>query len=160
MQGGNRAYRGVLTKLYGFQKGRVITLFEIKMGNVQYFHVLRYLGGHTTAVLFLYLRTNTGEWSPSIFGRFTPRKKTKAHWITNWVERRNGLEGWRREKSLDPPGIQTSDHPALNLVQYWLRTLFPSVAYGGGLGRFKAPPPRNSEGPPKSCQTQPDCKHC
>ena len=26
-------------------------------------------------------------------------------------------------------------------------------------GVFK-PPPRNSEGPPKSCQTQPDCENC
>ena len=28
----------------------------------------------------------------------------------------------------------------------------------GGFGVFK-PPPRNSEGPPKSCQTQPDCEN-
>ena len=34
-----------------------------------------------------------------------------------------------------------------------------SVAYRGGLGVFN-PPPRNSEGPPKSCQTQPDCENC
>jgi len=27
-------------------------------------------------------------------------------------------------------------------------------------GGFKSPPPRNSEGPPKSCQTQPDCENC
>jgi len=32
---------------------------------------------------------------------------------------------------------------------------------GGGLGGIKLPPnPRNSEGPPKSCQTQPDCENC
>jgi len=30
----------------------------------------------------------------------------------------------------------------------------------GGLGGFKPPPPRNSEGPTKSCQTQPDCENC
>ena len=29
----------------------------------------------------------------------------------------------------------------------------------GGLGG-STPPPRNSEGPPKSCQTQPDCENC
>jgi len=29
----------------------------------------------------------------------------------------------------------------------------------GGLEVFK-PPPRNYEGPPKSCQTQPDCENC
>ena len=29
----------------------------------------------------------------------------------------------------------------------------------GGFGVFN-PPPRNSEGPPKSCQTQPDCENC
>jgi len=29
----------------------------------------------------------------------------------------------------------------------------------GGLG-CSTPPPRNSEGPPKSCQTQPDCENC
>ena len=28
-----------------------------------------------------------------------------------------------------------------------------------GLGGLN-PPPRNSEGPPKSCQTQPDCENC
>ena len=31
----------------------------------------------------------------------------------------------------------------------------------GGFGGFKpAPPHCNSEGPPKSCQTQPDCENC
>jgi len=36
-----------------------------------------------------------------------------------------------------------------------------SVAYrGGGLGGGVQPPPPNSEGPPKSCQTQPDCENC
>jgi len=30
-----------------------------------------------------------------------------------------------------------------------------------GVGRFKPPsPPRNSEGPPKSCQTEPDWENC
>jgi len=33
------------------------------------------------------------------------------------------------------------------------------VAYRGGGVVFKPPPPRNSEGPPKSCQTQPDCEN-
>ena len=33
------------------------------------------------------------------------------------------------------------------------------VAYrGGGLGGGSTPPARNSEGPPKSCQIQPDLK--
>jgi hypothetical protein len=32
-----------------------------------------------------------------------------------------------------------------------------TVAYRGG---GSTPPPRNSEGPPKSCQTQPDCENC
>jgi len=31
------------------------------------------------------------------------------------------------------------------------------VLKGGG---FNLPPPRNSEGVPKSCQTQPDCENC
>ena len=31
---------------------------------------------------------------------------------------------------------------------------------GGGTWSFQTPPPRNSEGPPKSCQTQPDCENC
>jgi len=36
-----------------------------------------------------------------------------------------------------------------------------SVAYQGeGFGVFKPPLPRNSEGPPKSCQTQPNCENC
>ena len=33
-----------------------------------------------------------------------------------------------------------------------------SVAYRGGVWGVH-PPPRNSEGPPKSCQTQPDCEN-
>ena len=32
------------------------------------------------------------------------------------------------------------------------------VPRGRGLGGSN--PPRNSEGPPKSCQTQPDCENC
>ena len=36
-----------------------------------------------------------------------------------------------------------------------------SVAYRGGGGVWGVqPPPRNSEDPPKSCQTQPDCENC
>jgi len=35
----------------------------------------------------------------------------------------------------------------------WL--LWPVAYQGGGVS---TPPPRNSEGPPKSCQTQPDCE--
>ena len=34
-----------------------------------------------------------------------------------------------------------------------------AVAYRGGLWGVQ-PPPRTSEGPPKSCQTQPDCENC
>jgi len=30
----------------------------------------------------------------------------------------------------------------------------------GGVGVFNIPHPRNSEGPPKSCQIQPDCEKC
>ena len=33
-----------------------------------------------------------------------------------------------------------------------------AVAYRGGVLGIQTPLPRNSEGPPKSCQTQPDCK--
>ena len=35
-----------------------------------------------------------------------------------------------------------------------------AVAYRGGVWGCSNPPPRNSEGPPKSCQTQPDCENC
>jgi hypothetical protein len=38
--------------------------------------------------------------------------------------------------------------------------LCESVAYRGGVWGVQTPPPRNSEGPSKSCQTQPDCKIC
>ena len=31
---------------------------------------------------------------------------------------------------------------------------------GEGLGCSIPPTPRNSKGPPKSCQTQPDCENC
>ena len=38
-----------------------------------------------------------------------------------------------------------------------------SVVLDSGLPRegwgFNPPPPRNPEGPPKSCQTQPDCEN-
>jgi len=34
-----------------------------------------------------------------------------------------------------------------------------TVAYREG-GLEGLTPPRNSEGPPKSCQTQPDCENC
>jgi len=35
----------------------------------------------------------------------------------------------------------------------------PPVTYRGGVG-VQTHPLRNSEGPPKSCQTQPDCEIC
>jgi len=38
--------------------------------------------------------------------------------------------------------------------------LLPSSGVPRGVWGFKPPSPRNSEGPPKSCQTQPDCEHC
>ena len=31
---------------------------------------------------------------------------------------------------------------------------------GGEVSAIQTPHPRNSEGPPKSCQTQPDCENC
>ena len=47
-------------------------------------------------------------------------------------------------------------------IRYTWRTepcfIASGVPRGGGLGVFKPSPPRNSEGPPKSCQTQPDCE--
>ena len=45
-------------------------------------------------------------------------------------------------------------HSFLSVIFTWM-----SVAYWGGwFGVFK--PPQNSEGPPKSCQTHPDCENC
>ena len=42
-----------------------------------------------------------------------------------------------------------------------MQTDLQAVAYRGGeFGVFENPPPRNSEGPPKSCQTQSDCENC
>jgi len=42
----------------------------------------------------------------------------------------------------------------------WGVILYSGVPRGGGLGCPNTPPPpRNSEGPPKSCQTQPDCEN-
>jgi len=38
-------------------------------------------------------------------------------------------------------------------------TIFAPVAYRGGIWGVNPPPPRNSEGPPKSCQTHPDCEN-
>ena len=37
-----------------------------------------------------------------------------------------------------------------------VRSYVPVALPGGG---GSTPPPRNSEGPPKSCQTQPDCEN-
>ena len=37
---------------------------------------------------------------------------------------------------------------------------YASVACGGGFGGLKHPPKKNSEGPPKSCQTEPDHGNC
>jgi len=39
------------------------------------------------------------------------------------------------------------------------RVLVKSSGQPRGWG-IQTPPPRNSEGPPKSCQTQPDCENC
>ena len=36
----------------------------------------------------------------------------------------------------------------------------PSGVPRVGFGVLKPSPPRNSEGPPQSCQTQPDCENC
>ena len=43
-------------------------------------------------------------------------------------------------------------------VAHCYTLLTSGVPRGGGLGC--STPPRNSEGPPKSCQTQPDCENC
>jgi len=40
-------------------------------------------------------------------------------------------------------------------------TWLGAVAYRMGVGGFYTPPPLGDpEGPPKSCQTQPDCEKC
>jgi len=44
------------------------------------------------------------------------------------------------------------------LSRWWLWDVICSGVPMDG-GRFKHPPPRNSEDPPKSCQTQPDCEN-
>ena len=46
----------------------------------------------------------------------------------------------------------------VNILRFKLRTLH-QWRTEGGFGVFK-PPPQNSEGRPKSCQTQPDCENC
>ena len=53
----------------------------------------------------------------------------------------NTTKVWNQERSL-------------TLQWYW------AVAYRGGRVRGFKTPPRNSEGPPKLCQTQPDCENC
>jgi len=50
--------------------------------------------------------------------------------------------------------IQVSTFPPMDSPTQW-RT----ERGGGGWGCLNPPPPRNSEGPPKSCQTQPDCEN-
>jgi len=52
-------------------------------------------------------------------------------------------------------------HPRLSArPKFERRHSYSAVAYRGGLGGSNPPPPRNSEGHPKSCQTQPDCENC
>jgi len=48
-------------------------------------------------------------------------------------------------------GIRTLDRPARSLVAI-------SGVPRGSLGCSTSPPPRNFQGPPKSCQTQSDCE--
>ena len=49
----------------------------------------------------------------------------------------------------------------LNRLFYAYSAPLHTVVYRGGVWGFKPPPlPRNSEGPPKSCQTQPDYENC
>ena len=48
--------------------------------------------------------------------------------------------------------VQYTHAPQVNMLPY------SGVPRRGGLG-CSNPPPRNSEGPPKSCQTQPDCEN-
>ena len=48
---------------------------------------------------------------------------------------------------------------ARTFAYFMLTTDDSGVPRGGGVGVFK-PPPRNSEGPPKSYQTQPGCENC
>ena len=50
--------------------------------------------------------------------------------------------------------------PTLLVVNSFLYLSFSGVTKGGGLGCSNPPPGRNSEGPPKLCQTQPDCENC
>ena len=56
----------------------------------------------------------------------------KTYKYTQWAERRNILMWY---------------------IKQWCNE-------GGGVGVFNTSPLRNSEGPPKSCQTQPDCENC
>ena len=39
-------------------------------------------------------------------------------------------------------------------------SMFSGVPRGEGGWGVQTPTPRNSEGSPKSCQTQPDCENC
>jgi len=63
--------------------------------------------------------------------------------------------------SIQYPSVMSFSPPSLYFFSSSLlgRNIFLSsgVPWGGGWG-FN--PPRNSEGPPKSCQTEPDCENC
>ena len=57
-----------------------------------------------------------------------------------------------RRQSLSGMNVSKHSHNAICSTYQW-RT-------EGGFGVFKIPPQKNSEGPPKSCQSQPDCENC
>ena len=58
-------------------------------------------------------------------------------------------------------GVVFADRQVTNISALWRKrdSATSFVVSGVPRGGFK-PPPRNSEGPPKSCQTQPDCENC
>ena len=62
----------------------------------------------------------------------------------------SGPQDWSKQNG------QKNLLPLLGIIT---RTVQPSSGVLRGGWGFK-PPPRNSEGPPKSCQTQPDCENC
>jgi len=75
-------------------------------------------------------------------------KNSFVYYIT-W---KNAVEPERPQITIWPMRISRWVRKAADTLRQW-RTEW-------GLGCSTPPPPRNSEGPPKSCQTQPDCENC
>jgi len=97
----------------------------------------------------------------------------QSFWITLYIELILAESDWRQigiaESAARPAVTRNGPSDVWCDLSYKIMPLYSSSysrhtsrnRRGGGRGLgFQTPPVRNSEGPPKSCQTQPDCEKC